>query len=407
MTLLRKSGLPPDSSAAHSRAVLLVSTIFHAVNDATIAILPGIMPFLVKSFSLTYSDVGLLYGVLLAVMVILQPIMGRLADRFNEIDLLVVGTALISLSCLFLFNVGSYTELFILNMVYSVGASVYHPVSYAVLSRVAEEATYRTKSMGISGAAGDLGNCVAFLSTGIFAGIFGWRFPFLVWGITGSFIVCVHLIILRHVRHLRGSKTVGEVDLNVKSTKRTKSTLRFAVFIFFMCVVTGAIYRTFINFTVLFLTDTVRLSPTDSNYVFSLFVLSGVIGALLSGFITNRLGLRRALIAEFLALSASTLPLYLNFLQVPSAVLPLLVLSGFTLYTTYPAIFSLSADITGFKSRGVSYGFIMSITFIGGVALSFVSGKLADLVSDISIVYIVIAIIALFASSMTYLLSSD
>jgi nitrate/nitrite transporter NarK len=50
---------------------------------------------------------------------------------------------------------------------------------------------------------------------------------------------------------------------------------------------------------------------------------------------------------------------------------------------------------------------MMSITFIGGVTLSFVGGKLADLVSDISIVYIVIAIIALCASSAAYVLSSD
>ena len=408
MTPLRKSVLPSDSSVAHSRAVLLVCSIFHAVNDATIAILPGIMPFLVESFSLTYSDVGLLYSAVLAVMVILQPIMGRLADRFNELDLLVVGIALISLSCLFLFNVGSYTELFLLNMVYSVGASVYHPVSYAVLSRVAEEATYRTKSMGISGAAGDLGNCVAFLSTGIFAGVFGWKFPFLVWGLTGSFFICVYLIPLRHVRRRpHESKTAGDVTLNVKSNKRTKATLRFVAFILFLCVLSGAIYRTFINFTVLFLTDAVHLSPADSNYVFSLFVLSGVLGALLSGFIAKRLGLRRALIAEFLALSACTLPLYLNFLRVLPAVLPLLILSGFALYATYPAIYSLAADITGFKSRGVSYGFMMSITFVGGVALSFVGGKLADLVSDISIVYIVIAIIALCASSAAYVLSSD
>jgi len=407
MTPLRKSMLPSDSSIAHSRAVLLVCSMFHAVNDATIAILPGIMPFLVKSFSLTYSDVGLLYGAVLAVMVILQPIMGRLADRFNELDLLVLGIVLISLSCLFLFNVGSYTELFLLNMIYSVGASVYHPVSYAVLSRVAEEATYRTKSMGISGAAGDLGNCVAFLSTGIFASMFGWNFPFLVWGLTGSFFICVYLIVLRYVRRCPPeSKTASDVTLNAKWNKKTKASLRFTAFVS-ICVLHGAIYRTFINFTVLFLTDVVHLSPTDANYVFSLFVLSGVMGALLSSFIANRLGLRRALIVEFLALSVCTLPLYMDFLRVLPAVLPLLILSGFTLYATYPVIFSLAADVTGFKRRGVSYGFIMSITFIGGVVLSFVGGKLADLVSDISIVYIVTAIIALCASSAAHVFSSE
>jgi len=404
----RESVIPSDSGATHTRVVLLACSMFHAVTDATIAILPGVMPFLVKNFSLTYSDVGLLYAAILLVMVLLQPIAGKLADKFNELDLLATGVAFISLSCLLLFNASSYVELFLLNIAYSVGASFYHPVSYALLSRVAEEATHRTKSMGISGATGDLGNLIAFLSTGIFVGIFSWKFPFLAWGLAGSFSILVYLTAFRHARRsLHEPKTTGNVAFNVRWTKEANAPLRFTALIFFICISNGAIYRSFINFTILFLTDAVHLAPTTSNYVFSLFVLSGVVGASLSGFIAHRLGVRRALMAEFLVLSACTFPLHVKFLQVLPVLLPLLILSGFTLYATYPALFSLAASVTSFRSRGLFYGFLMSITFTGGMALSFIGGKLADLVSNISIIYIVCAGIALCAFYASHHLSTD
>jgi len=408
MTCSQKSVIPSGSGATYTRVVLFSCSMFHAITDATLAILPGVMPFLVKSFSLTYSDVGLLYTAVLLVMVFLQPIAGKLADKFNELDLLAVGAGFISLSCLLLFNAGSYVELFLLNIAYAVGASFYHPVSYALLSRFIEEATHRTKSMGISGATGDLGNFIAFLSTGIFVGFFSWKFPFLAWGLVGSFSILVYLTALRHARRsLHESETAGNVAFNVRWTKGTNVPLRFIALIFFICISNGAIYRSFLNFTILFLTDVVHLAPTTSNYVFSLFVLSGVVGASLSGFIAHILGAKRALMAEFLVLSACIFPLYVNFLQVLPVLLPLLILSGFTLYATYPVLYSLAAEVTSFRSRGLFYGFLMSITFTGGMALSFIGGKLADLVSNISIVYIVCAVIALCAFYATHHLSTD
>jgi len=404
----RKGVISSGSGMIYTRVVLLVCSMFHAITDATLAILPGVMPFLVKNFSLTYSDVGLLYTAILSVMVFLQPIAGKLADKFNELDLLAIGAGFISLSFLLLFNASSYVELFLLNIAYSVGASFYHPVSYALLSRVAEEATYRTKSMSISGATGDLGNFIAFLSTGIFVGIFSWKFPFLAWGLVGSFSILVYPAALRHIRRgLYESKTAGNVAFNVGRTKGTNVPLRFTALIFFNCISTGAVYRSFMNFTILFLTDVAHLAPATSNYVFSLFVLSGVVGASLSGFIAHRLGAKRALMVEFLVLSACTFPLYVNFLQVLPVLLPLLILSGFTLYATYPVLYSLAADVTSFRSKGLFYGFLMSITFTGGMALSFIGGKLADLVSNISIVYVVCAVIALCAFYAAHHLSTD
>ncbi len=140
----------------YPRGVLAGCALFHAINDASFAILPAVLPLLVADFSLTYSDVGVLYATILAVTVLLQPLMGDLADKFNELDLLAIDGFLIFLPFILIFFAESYSEILIFNLIYAIGFSIFHPASYAVLSRVVSDAKYRAKTMGISGAGGDL-----------------------------------------------------------------------------------------------------------------------------------------------------------------------------------------------------------------------------------------------------------
>lgn len=383
------------STWEYPQIVLVTSSLFHGVNDATLAILPGILPFL-KDFNLSFFDVGLLYAAMLVVMIILQLVFGTLADKYDELDLLGAGAFIIFLTCMLLFNTMSYFELFVFNLIYAVGTSIYHPVSYAALSRAAPEETYRTKSMGISGSVGDFGNFIAFVSTGMIAGVMNWRFPFLVWGVFSLLVIGIYLIILRPKRRSLAS-TITSTDFNPNhgTLEGNGWNKRLVILIFTICILMGAMYRTFMNFTTLFLTQVIHVTPTDADLLFSLFVLAGVIGAFLSGYIAKYFGLRKAIIVEFLILTPSTLLLYFNFAQIVLIVTLLLIINGFVLYTTYPTIYSLVANTASFGGRGRSYGFAISITFIGGATISIIDGMLADLLLDPSIVYLLGAFIAL------------
>jgi len=383
------------STWEYPQIVLVTSSLFHGLNDATLAVLPGILPFL-KDFNLSFFDVGLLYAAMLVVMIILQLVFGALADKYDELDLLGAGAFIIFLTCMLLFNTKSYVDFFIFNLIYAVGTSIYHPASYAALSRVAPEETYRTKSMGISGSVGDFGNFIAFVSTGVIAGVMSWRFPFLVWGAFALLVICIYLIILRPKRRrLLSALNHSNFDSNYGALEKNVLNKRFVILIFTICILMGALYRTFVNFTTLFLTNVVHVTPTDADLIFSLFVLSGVIGAFLSGYIAKYFGLRKAIIVEFLILTPATLFLYFDFAQTVLIVTLLLIINGFVLYTTYPTIYSLVADTASFGGRGRSYGFAISITFIGAAIISIIDGMLADLLLNPSIIYLLGAVIAL------------
>jgi predicted MFS family arabinose efflux permease len=253
--------------------------------------------------------------------------------------------------------------------------------------------------MGISGSVGDFGNFIAFISTGMISGVMGWRFPFLVWGIIALFIIGIYLFILRPKIESNLPKALS-LKINPNSGFREKSTAnkRLVTLTFAICILMGAMYRTFMNFTTLFLTDIVHVTPTEADLLFSLFVLTGVIGAFLSGYIAKYFGLQKAIIVEFLILSPAALLLYFNFAQTILITTILLGISGLILYTTYPTIYSLVANTASFGGRGRSYGFATSITFVGGALISIIDGILADALSNPSIVYLLGAFIALFAA---------
>ena len=386
-------------ASQYPKSALAACALFHAINDASFAIVPAVLPLLVTDFSLTYSDVGVLYAAILTVTVLLQPLMGDLADKFNELDLLAIGGFLIFLPFILMFLAESYLQIFIFNLIYAIGFSIFHPASYAVLSRLSYDAKYRTKTMGVSGASGDFGNFIAFLSTGIVASYLGWRAPFLVWGLFALSGVCIYLMFIRSLRRTSFFVLYNNMELrsDAAQPKHEGSSKKSIFTIILICICMGAGYRTFINFTTLFLTDIVKISTAASDSIFSLFVLAGAIGSLSSFYVAKRIGLKQAITLEFAIASTGMFLFPMEFMRSIPLLMIVLLISGYVLYATYPILYSMIAEVASFGGRGRSYGFVISITFIGGAAQSYIGGQLAQITNNLSTVYLLGSAIALLA----------
>jgi len=382
----------------YPKSAVAACALFHAINDASFAIVPAVLPLLVTDFSLTYSDVGVLYAAILTVTVLLQPLMGDLADKFNELDLLAIGGFLIFLPFILMFLAESYLQIFIFNLVYAIGFSIFHPASYAVLSRLTYDAKHRTKTMGLSGASGDFGNFIAFLSTGIVTSYLGWRAPFLIWGLFALSGICIYLLFIRSLRRTSFFTLYNNTELSSETAQPKQSFSKKSIFVIILiCICMGAGYRTFINFTTLFLTDIVKISTAASDSIFSLFVLAGAIGSLTSFYVAKRIGLKKAITLEFAIASTGMFLFPMKFMRSIPLLMMILLISGYVLYATYPILYSIIAEVASFGGRGKSYGFVMSITFIGGVAQSYIGGQLAQITKDLSVVYLLGSAIALLA----------
>lgn len=387
------------AASPYPRNVLAVCGLFHAINDASFAIVPAVLPLLVTDFSLAYSDVGVLYAAILTVTIFLQPLMGDLADKFNELDLLAIGGFLIFLPFIFMSLAESYLQIFIFNMIYAIGFSIFHPASYALLSRLTYDAKHRTETMGVSGASGDFGNFIAFLSTGIVASYLGWRAPFLVWGLFALSGICIYFMFIRSLRRNSFFTLYNKMELRSEAAQpKHEGFSKKSIFaIILICICMGASYRTFVNFTTLFLTNSVKISTGASDSIFSLFVLAGVIGSLSSFYIAKHIGLKRAITLEFAIASTGMFLFPMQFMQSIPLIVVILLISGYVIYATYPILYSMIAEVASFGGRGRSYGFVMSITFIGGAVQSYIGGQLAQITNDLSIVYLLGSAIALLA----------
>ncbi|MEM2212662.1 MAG: MFS transporter [Candidatus Nezhaarchaeales archaeon] len=381
-------------TSLQARRTLMVSSMFHFINDATLLVLPAVSPILFKEFNFSYYDAGLLYGVTLSLMVVFQVFFGFLSDKYNELNVIAAGNFLIASSCILLASASSRLELFIYNAVFAIGASAFHPASYAALSRVNRDLASRTRHMGFSGSAGDFGSFIAVASTGLLLGLIGWRNLFTAW----AFIALLAFIV--YISILKSNFKIPPLQVGVEATLsgNVKPTLRTLTPLLILCLAMGGIHRIHINFVPLLLTDSLGLTASVSSTLFSLFILSGCMGALVSGLIVNRLGPRKALFTVFIAVFPLSLILWLHSYTWRILVFVSIVISGFTSYATYPIIYGLFSQIVKAGSRGRAYGFIVGSAFIGGSLYSFIGGKLADLASNVSATFALSSITGLAAA---------
>jgi len=100
---------------------------------------------------------------------------------------------------------------------------------------------------------------------------------------------------------------------------------------------------------------------------------------------------------EFAIASTGMFLFPMKFMRSIPLLMVILLISGYVLYATYPILYSIIAEVASFGGRGKSYGFVMSITFIGGVAQSYIGGQLAQVTNDLSVVYLLGSAIVLLA----------
>ncbi|MFQ5819815.1 MAG: MFS transporter [Candidatus Heimdallarchaeota archaeon] len=378
------------------RTVLRTSILFHWVIDASQALIPVVSPILKSAFKLSYFQLGALFGSFLITMVCFQVIAGWLADISDESDLMAFGIFLVFCSC-FLFTVSSsFDQLIISSMIQGIGVSFYHPPSYTVLSRATNDSMRRTKTMGFAGSSGDIGNFIAFLSTGTLAIKFGWEVPFLFWGIISLSTLFIYLLFLRKcVRNLKTQLEPQKITLPHKEGwKYNKQVICFLIAYF----VLGGAYRTFVNFSPLFLTEKAYLTADHAGIIFSGFIIGGATGSAISGFLNEKFGIKKTVIVEFLLVA--TFFLSLTRLSIQKQIPFLLViyfLSGLMLFAIYPTIYSIASILSKSTERGQFYGQIMAFSFFGGFVFSFLDGKLADLYG-ITVVYFIGVIISIIGA---------
>ncbi|HOP48695.1 MAG TPA: MFS transporter [Desulfobacteraceae bacterium] len=335
-------------------------TLAHMSTDINQGAIPVLLPFFIAAHDLTYAAAAAIVFTTTLVSTITQPVFGYVADRLSRPWLVPIGVILagFGLSCVGL--APTYGTGLIAVGLSGIGVAAFHPEGARLVNRFA--GAKKATAMSIFAIGGLLG----FASGPLVA-----NFALLRWGLKGTAFlalpaITVTLLLVFFLPGLWKQKDAGvktDIQEQVKGTDEWGSFSCLA----FLVLIRSVIFYGINTFLPLFWINVLNQSRAAGAFALSLFFTSGIVGNILGGRLADRVGLRIAVVTEFLILTVifpifvyTSDPLWAMFMLIPIGLLnsaatgPLIVLGqtylpnrvGFASGITLGLAFSFGGIIT-------------------------------------------------------------
>lgn len=344
---------------------LLSLSLAHLTLDLYPSLLPMMLPFLVASLHLTYTQAGLVVTASVAGSSLTQPLFGYLADRFTPRilgPLGVIWTATFIVSAAYAW---SYPILLGCILLASLGSAAFHPQGAAQASVISGER--RTTSLALFSFGGSIGYALGPLMGGaVFSNL----------GLRGAVLLLLPALVVLPLLLLRSpvERRERKAPLETRDPMESGPTPWLAVISVAMLVLLRPWAAMSLSTYLPLLYQSRGYTLSLASQVLFLLLISSAFGGVLSGFLADRFGPRRVL-AFSLILSS---PMIYLFLRAPGAwphllVIPLgIFLGGLAPVVTFTAQNLLSG------STAMASGFALGGQFTAGGIGAAVTGFLAD-----------------------------
>jgi sugar phosphate permease len=332
----------------------------------------------IESLGFTRGSFALYFSIAALSMMVVAPVMGKVLERRNIRVVMGICTVLMSVSFALFSQCTTLAQFYVLSIFLGIGSAGTHiiPVSMMITNWFEEK---RGLAMGIVFSATGIGGFIFNPFSNWLIENHGWQTAYLVLGIiVGICTIPVAIFLVRARPQEKGLAAYGthalpegaEVQavpgLTGREALRTPAFWFLAVMILFIAVANMGV----LHHIVPYLTDIGMDSATAANLM-SLHMAVLVVGKLLMGDLSDRMGLMRSLVLCILGLTVS-IGLLFGATVFWIAVL-FNVLFGFAISvrTVLPPL--MASACLGPKHFGVIYGFLNVFTTLGtaiGVPLS-------------------------------------
>ena len=355
----------PEGAAV---AILVAISFSHLLNDLIQSMIPAIYPILKRSFSLSFTQIGLITLAFQLTASLLQPLIGYRTDRKASPYSLVVGMSFTLVGLILLSVAASYPMLLVAASMVGIGSSVFHPES----SRIARMASGGRHGMAQSvfQVGGYTGSALGPLLAALIVVPRGQ--PSVAWFSLAALLAII--VLFRVGRWYQGK---------VRSTKprlrdgdggsiTTRRTIVYTLTILVLLIFSKQFYiASFSSYFTFYLIAKFHLSVQASQVYLFAFLAAIAVGTLVGGPIGDRIGRKYVIWGSILGALPFTLALpYVDLFW--TGVLSVIV--GLILSSAFPAIVVYGQELLPGRVgtiAGLFFGLSFGMSGVGAAVLGY------------------------------------
>jgi len=341
---------------------LLLLSLAHGSNDICWMMVPLLLPLIRRELHLTYTQSGLLLSCFSVAFSVFSILSGHLGDIYKARRVLSFGFLFTAAIFPLLLLSQSYFQIIAVLVLAAIGVSVFHPVGTALLSRSWQKGI----SFGFFEATGCLGILIMTLLFSPLVTSLGWRLTSLILAAPNLPIGLAFLFSHLNLEH---SDSATQLKANLAESK--------SLGLFYLARIAQIFGGVAIGFFLpLFAVDVGGLAPEKASF-FPLFTWVGAVpGMLVCGLLSDHYSPLKIIfvlvLINILTIFAVTLPLPLL------AIFVLLIVLGFSGSGTWPPQNVWLSRVTSEKTRGKTFGGLISLVNLSQAFSPLLFGFLAD-----------------------------
>ncbi|MBT2561648.1 MFS transporter [Pedobacter sp. ISL-68] len=359
---------------------------------------------IVKEFTLSDAQFGLLTSVFLWSYGILSPFGGFLADKYSRKKVIIFSVSVWSAVTLWTGFTSSFEEMLVSRLFMGLSEACYIPAALALITDYHKGKT-RSLATGLHMSGLYAGLALGGLG-GYIAEIWGWRYGFHVFGIFGILYSIVLLYYLKDVKHETTENEVKEVEKETISLLGSVKILfkerSFLVLLFYFSVLGTANWLVY-GWLPTFLKEHFHLKLGEAGISATGYIQIGsFVGVILGGYFADKWFLKNKRSRVFMIIIGFTVGAPFLFLMSSTTVFAIAIIAmfffGIARGINDANLMPVLRQIADSRYIATGYGFLNFLSTIIGGLMVYVGGALKDAKVDLSIVYQVSAVIMLLAT---------
>ena len=370
---------PAAVGAPRDREVIALVGLAHGTSHFFHLMVPPLFPWLMRDFSLSYTDVGLLTTTFFVISGIGQALAGFVVDRVGGWLVLCFGVGMLALSGVVLGLATSYPWLMLSVTFAGLGNSIFHPADFTILNQRVSQPRLG-HAFSIHGVSGNVGWAVAPIFMAGVTSVLGWHvagFGAAALGTAVFITLCLRRRALADAEGLMPSRATDEASRRPGHFAFLASGAVWLSFAFFL--LTTMAFGVLQNFAPAILSHVYGVSLIVASSGLTAYLLGSGTGMLAAGFLKDRADRIVAPALGFAVVMAAVLASG----EMPSVALwPLMVGLGFGVGFAGPGrdllVRRAATSRFGRSSFGRVYGFVYSGLDAGQALSPLVFGPVLD-----------------------------